>query len=452
MSALPPLTEDKLLKAALRLARRKPEGFTAAELVGEARTNSSAIKRVLPRLVEQGMVRVTGRARATRYHASEGGPLVAREPEPAAYAGPKWSAASLALMKRLDVPRAARAPVAYRRELVDGYIPNATTLLPPTLAVELEQLTRLPEQWPAGTYARKVLEQLLIDLSWASSHLEGNRYTILDTEELFKRGGGGKDPDAIMLLNHKAAIEFMVAEVPVRGLTAAVLRNVHALLMLDLLPDERALGSIRNKVVYLSGSPYIPSQSPQVLEEMFLRVVETASFIRNPVEAAFFLWTQLAYLQPFEDGNKRVSRMAANVPLMLFNQAPLSFLGVERQDYALAMMGVYEFRDFSMAIDLFEWAYRGSHAKYKVVLETVGLPDPFRAAHRETLGEAVRKIVRQRWDTSRAVSALGLPAPDLERFTGLLAGTLESLEVYNCSRYRLGFEETQAWIDAGRPH
>ena len=81
----------------------------------------------------------------------------------------------------------------------------------------------------------------------------------------------------------------------------------------------------------------------------------TAQHIKNPLETGFFLWVNLAYLQPFEAGNKRVSRLAANVPLMLYNQAPLSFLDVDREDYALAMMGVYESCDVSMAVDLFDW-------------------------------------------------------------------------------------------------
>ena len=163
---------------------------------------------------------------------------------------------------------------------------------------------RLQGQQPAGTYARKVLEPLLIDLSWASSYLEGNRYTRLDTEALFRLDrGGAVDHDAVMLLNHKAAIEILVDNVP--------------------------------------------TQIPSLLAEMFGEIVDKARQIKNPIEAAFFMWCHLAYLQAFDDGNKCVSRLAANIPLMLYNCAPLSFMDVSREAYTLAMLGIYEQTDCS---------------------------------------------------------------------------------------------------------
>jgi fido (protein-threonine AMPylation protein) len=357
----------------------------------------------------------------------------------------------LELRQRLALPLAARSPVTYRREFVGDYKPNETFLLPRELAEELTALGRLPEQVPAGTYARKVLEQLLIDLSWSSSHLEGNRYTLLDTEELFKSGAAATDSDAVMLLNHKAAIEFLVDAVPTQGLSAGVIRNLHAVLMQDLLVDVASLGAIREKVVNISGTAYVPTQVPAVLQEMFERIVSTVQSIKNPVEAAFFLWVNLAYLQPFEDGNKRVSRLAANVPLMLYNQAPLSFLDVDREDYALAMMGVYEFCDVSMAVDLFDWTYRRSQAKYKVVLESTGSPDPFRVKYREALNDAVGQVVRGRRPEGETLAGLGLPDEDAPKFQLLLVQELNALAVFNCARYRLGIKETQAWIDEGRP-
>ena len=191
---------------------------------------------------------------------------------------------------------------------------------------------------------------------------------------------------------------------------------------------------------------------PHVLQEMFDRIISKAQQIRNPVESAFFLWVNLAYLQPFEDGNKRVSRLAANIPLMLYNQAPLSFLDVDRQDYALAMMGVYEFCDVSMAADLFAWTYRRSQTKYKVVLEAMGAPDPFRVAHREALSEAVLLVVHERKSATEAMQALGLPEEDADKFHKMLEDELGSLEDYNCARHRLRPQVTTDWIQAGRPH
>ena len=122
-------------------------------------------------------------------------------------------------------------------------------------------------QQPAGTYIRKVLEQLLIDLSWSSSKLEGSRYTLLATEELFKSGIEDGDVDSIMLLNHKRAIEFLVDSVPEDGLTSPLIRNLHSLLMQDLMSDPNGLGEIRTKIVNISDTVYVPTQIPSLLEE-----------------------------------------------------------------------------------------------------------------------------------------------------------------------------------------
>lgn len=454
------LTSDAVLRAIAALASARREPVSSTQLAEATGSSLPAVKRMLSKLLEEGRVEVAGKARATRYRLPAAvAPVAATTPDTqppagtaaASRAAPTWRAASLELRQQLTLPLAARAPVTYRREFVDDYKPNETFLLSRDLAEELVALGRLPGQLPAGTYVRKVLEQLLIDLSWSSSHLEGNRYTLLDTEELFKSGAAATDSDAVMLLNHKAAIEFLVDAVPTQGLSAGLIRNLHAVLMQDLLAEVGALGAIREKVVNISGTTYVPTQVPAVLQEMFERIISKAQHIKNPLEAAFFLWVNLAYLQPFEDGNKRVSRLAANVPLMLYNQAPLSFLNVDREDYALAMMGVYESCDVSMAVDLFDWTYRRSQAKYKVVLESMGLPDPFRVKYREALNEAVGLVVRSRKPVAEALAGLGLPAEDAPKFQQLLAQELGALAVFNCARYRLGIRETQAWIDEGRP-
>lgn len=452
------LNTDVLLKALIGLATAGRGSVSSPQLVDATGASLPAVKRILSRLVAEGKIKVTGKARATRYRllttdAPEfAGNAATQLPDTATPAriSPGWRVESLKLRQQLTLPLAARAPVTYRREFVDKYKPNETFLLPPELAEELVALGPLPGQLPAGTYVRKVLEQLLIDLSWSSSHLEGNRYTLLDTEELFKSGAAATDSDAVMLLNHKAAIEFLVDAVPVQGLGTSLIRNLHAVLMQDLLADAASLGAIREKVVNISGTTYTPTQVPAVLQEMLEHIIFKAQHIKNPLEAAFFLWVNLAYLQPFEDGNKRVSRVAANIPLMLYNQAPLSFLDVDREDYALAMMGVYEAGDVSLAIDLFDWTYRRSQTRYKVVSESLGSPDPFRVKYREALNEAVGMVVRGRQPMADALVALGLPGEDAPKFHQLLAQELNVLAVFNCARYRLGMNETQAWIDEGR--
>jgi len=446
------LSATAVLEAVSGLAERGLWEVSSTDVVHATQGSPATIRRYLDALCASGHLARSGQARATRYR------LITVEPEAAPAAAalatapiPAWSPAAIELGRKLDVPLGARDPVTYRREFVEDYIPNQTWLMPQDLAEALYRDGRLREQQPAGTYARKVLEQLLIDLSWSSSRLEGNRYTLLATEDLFKRGGPGGDTDAVMLLNHKTAIEFLVDAVPLQGLSAALIRNLHAVLMQDLLADTDMLGVIRKKIVNISDTVYVPTQVAALLEEMLAIIVAKARAIKNPIEAAFFLWVNLAYLQPFEDGNKRTSRLAANVPLMLYNCSPLAFLDVDPHDYAQAMLGVYEFLDVSRAVDLFAWTYRRSIKKYAVVMESMGVPNPLRVQYRPHLTQAIGLVVRDRKTMQAALGELGLTEEQAPGFEAMLIDELNKLEVFNCARYRLTLEATQAWIDANRP-
>ena len=190
------------------------------------------------------------------------------------------------MLAHLRQPLASRTPVGYQRSFVDDYVPNQSSLLPPALAQALADEGRMQGQQPAGTYARRVLEPLLLDLSWSSSRLEGNRYSLLATQELL-RGTADNDLDAIMLLNHKAAIEFMVDAVPLHGLTSAVI-GICTRPMEHLLAHTDGLGHVRRTVVNIRDTTYIPIQAPALLQEMLDRIVDKARLIKNPVEAAFF--------------------------------------------------------------------------------------------------------------------------------------------------------------------
>lgn len=430
------LDPDRLVEA----LRSLNAPASSSQLAARTGASLAQVKRRLGALVAAGVVARAGQARSTRYA------LVRTLPPTDTVAS-----VSLSLRERLNQPLAMREPVTYRREFLEGYVPNETRLLPEPLALELAHAARMAGQQPAGTYARQVLEPLLIDLSWSSSRLEGNRYSLLATEELFRRGTTPGDADAVMLLNHKRAIEFLVDAVPEYGLTSALLRNLHALLLQDLLADADSLGTIRRKVVQISDTVYVPTQVPLLLEEMFDLMLDKVRRIKNPVEAAFFLWVHLAYLQPFEDGNKRTSRLAANVPLMLYNCAPLSFNEVEPLDYAQAMVGVYEFQDVSLAVELFAATYRRSLKKYTVLRQSMGAPDPMRLRYRETLSDVIQLIVRDRRPMVEALAVSGLGEDTAPGFRALLEEELRKLAAHNCARYRLTLRATEAWIQAGRP-
>jgi Fic family protein len=449
------MTHRQLPDAILEfLARRAGHPASPAQITAQIQFPRPTVNRHLRDLLAAGQIVREGTGPATVYRYNRPLPAqvlnAASIGEPAA--APAWSVESQTLRAKLAAPLGSRTPISYQRKFVDDYRPNHSSLLPAGLADSMFAEGRMPGQQPAGTYARKVLEPLLIDLSWSSSRLEGNRKSLLDTRNLFLAGRSATDDtDSIMLLNHKDAIEFIIDAVPVDGITVPGVRNIQSLLMQGLLANSRALGAIRTTIVNIEGSVYVPTQVPSLLEEMLGLIVEKCRQIKNPIEGAFFLWVNLAYLQAFEDGNKRTSRLCANLPLLLYNCAPLSFFDVDRADYAMAMLGVYEQLDVRLAVELFVWTYQRSIPKYQAVLASMGAPDPLRAKYREHLIGAVQAVVRAGHTLSEAISAAGVPPADREYFQSLLQTELEQLEVFNCARYRLTIGNTQEWIAKGRP-
>lgn len=452
------ITHKDILQLLTRTAEIGQLEMSSTEIAAALGGSPATVRRHLEVLCSKGMVVRNGNARATRYRLQA--PLatsnlaknVLLPSSEDLYAHPVWSNKSVVLNALLNSPIGTRKHVTHQEKFIDAYVPNKSHLLPEDLATTLYQEGRMQGQLPAGTYARKVLEQLLVDLSWSSSRLEGNKYTLLETRELFKSGISGSDTDSVMLLNHKSAIEFLVDVVPVEGLTLPVIRNIHAVLMQDLLTNTEALGVIRNKVVYISDTTYVPKQDAYYLGFKLESILDKARHIKNPIEAAFFLWVQIAYLQPFEDGNKRTSRLAANIPLMLYNCAPLSFIDVDPHDYAQAMLGIYEFNDVSMAIDLFAWTYRRSFSKYAVVMQAMGSPDPLRVKYRESLNDAMGMIVRDRKTAKTVIDELGMTEDIAPGFQAMLLNELQKLEEFNCGRYRLTMRIVKSWIAENRPY
>ena len=448
-----PVTRQNLPAEMLEYIRRiasRPDGPPTASVITEhLAVSRRTVNRTLARLVANGQIEKTGSGPTTGYRPISAPTSASSERRLLPVAR---SSEAQALLAQLSRPLGSRTPVSYERTFVDDYVPNESSLMPRVLADALYAAGRAQGQQPAGTVARKVIEQLLIDLSWHSSRLEGNRMSLLDTQSLFELGrGDANNPDITMLLNHKEAIEFMVDAVPEQGITVPVVRNLHGLLMQGLLSEPLAAGAIRRRIVTIEGSVYQPTQVPVLLEQMIEEIVARARLIRNPIEGAFFLWVNLAYLQPFEDGNKRTSRLTCNLPLLLYNCAPLSFLNVEQPDYAYAMLGVYEQRSVALAVELFETAYRRSIEKYRAALGAFGNPDPIRARYREALRNAIRRVVSGGESGPEAIAALGIEPVDRGAFTRLVTEELAHLAIYNCARYRLTTPAVERWIAAGRP-
>ena len=350
-------------------------------------------------------------------------------------------------------PVQGRKPVGYDRDFLAQYQPGESRYLPPEIRAHLHNIGRSPGgARAAGTYARDILARLLIDLSWASSRLEGNTYTRLDTQNLIELGqaAAGKDRrDAQMILNHKAAIELLVEEVEDIGFNTHTFFNLHALLSDNLLADPRESGRLRQRIVEVSGTVFHPLGIPQQIDAYFRMILDKAGAIDDPFEQAFFVMVHIPYLQPFVDVNKRVSRLGANIPLIRNNLCPLSFIDVPERAYVEGTIGVYELKRVDLLRDVFVWAYERSCQRYMAIRETVAEPDPVRLRYREVLISVVSGIVRSgQLPDKGAVQALVaalVPSADLEQVIALAAADLRDLHEGNVSRYRLRLSEYRAW-------
>jgi hypothetical protein len=352
-------------------------------------------------------------------------------------------------------PRQMRIPVGYNQAFLEAYYPNETAYLPPELRDQLRKLGTPPDgDRPAGTFARDIMHRLLIDLSWASSRLEGNTYSRLDTERLIEFGQVAEGKDVLetqMILNHKAAIELLLNEADLVDFTPYTILSLHALLSDGLLEDSSACGRIRSRPVEIGGSVYRPIAMPQRLEVLFGIIIAMAREIRDPFEQAFFIMVHLPYLQPFEDVNKRVSRLAANIPLIRHNLCPLSFIDVPERAYIDAMLGVYELNRIELLRDVFVWTYERSCQQYLAVRRELVPPDTFRLRYRQALSETVKTIVLQLQSPTRETVGAHIPPSvaeeDHDKFVNLVLDEFENLYEGNAIRFGIRPLEFAAWRD-----
>ena len=417
------------------------------------------LQRWLNALVGQGRLRKEGQARSTRYLLPVQAAPEAADAAPGDVFFP-LSDEARAIDIAVRQPVQHRTPVGYRRSFLDSYRPNTTFYLHAALRAELQALGQgAAHNAPAGTYARSIANRLLIDLSWNSSRLEGNTYSLLETERLLSAGDAAEGKGALeaqMILNHKAAIEFLMDCTPDMGFNRYTLLNLHALLSDNLLPDPTASGRLRTVAVGIGQAVFLPLEGPQLIAECFAQVLDTAAAIQDPLEQAFFAMVHLPYLQPFEDVNKRVSRLAANIPLIQHNLCPLSFVDVPPAAYISAMLGVYELNRIELLRDVFAWAYKRSCARYSAVRQSLGEPDPFRLRYRALIFDTVAEVVRAAMNKQRAIAFVArqarqhLPPADQHRFVEVTETELMSLHEGNMARYRLRPSEFEAWRQGWR--
>ncbi len=200
---------------------------------------------------------------------------------------------------------------------------------------------------------KKDMERLAIDLSWKSSQIEGNTYSLLETERLLKdkQTAAGKTKDeAIMLLNHKNAIDFVVANSDYfLALSVAKIEELHSILVKELGVDR----NIRTRRVGITGTNYRPLDNEFQIREALQQTCDLVNSRENIFEKALLALALLSYIQAFSDGNKRVARITSNALLLANKHCPISFRTVNTVDYKKAMLLFYEQNNLSAFKQIF---------------------------------------------------------------------------------------------------
>lgn len=307
-----------------------------------------------------------------------------------------FSPESLALIRRIEAPIYTRAPATYRADWLQSYVPNESAYLMPKQREELAALgKRDPIYGRARTYIKKIYDRLLIDLSFNSARLEGNTYTLADTERLLLQGAaapGKLDAERIMILNHKEAIAYLVQHVDTLQADETTIRTLHYLLA-DSLVAAGAAGQIRDESIRVSGTTYAPLEGRERLTRLLLGLLQKARAIADPFEQSLFLLVHISYLQAFVDVNKRTARLASIIPLIKEDYVPQSFVEVDQDSYLKATIVVYELNEVGPLADVYAWSYRRSCQRYETTAQVVGF-DEIAAIYRTQRRALVTNLVR----------------------------------------------------------
>ena len=309
----------------------------------------ATIKRVLSKLIDKKLIISIGKGKATKYQVSQ----------------------YYSLFDDINIEEYYEKEID-ERKITDSFnlnliaeILNAVNLFTNEESLKLSELqeiyTRNISTLSESEY-KKELERLAIDLSWKSSQIEGNTYSLLETEQLLKEketASGKTREEATMLLNHKDAIDFIIEEpdylIP---LSISKIEDIHSLLIKELEVSR----NIRKHRVGISGTNYRPLDNEYQIKDALSAMCELVNNKENIFEKALLSLMLISYIQPFVDGNKRTARIVSNAILMNYNYCPLSFRTVDSVDYKKAMLLFYEQNNITafknIFIEQFEFAVK----------------------------------------------------------------------------------------------
>ncbi len=309
----------------------------------------ATIKRTIQYLIAENLVITSGRGKATKYEISRISELI-RPVDVEDYF-------------KLEIDE-RKIKEQFNHSLIKDTLKKSSIFK----EEELRHLTNLQDQYKknisklTNAEYKKELDRLAIDLSWKSSQIEGNTYSLLETERLLKdkETASGKTKDeAAMLLNHKAALDFIIAHPTcVKPLSVKGIEDIHSILIKDLDIDR----NIRKRRIGISGTNYKPLDNEFQIKEALEELCVLVNQEKNVFAKALFALVLISYIQAFSDGNKRTARIISNAILMNNSYCPISFRTVDSIDYKKAMLIFYEQNNISafkkIFISQFEFAVK----------------------------------------------------------------------------------------------
>jgi Fic family protein len=300
----------------------------------------ATVKRILAKLISDNLLITTGQGKGTRYLISS----------------------TYELLQPIDIEQYYEKEIDERKIKENfnfGIITEVLTNHKIFVDSELIKLTSLQKtyrnniaQLTEAEY-KKELDRLAIDLSWKSSQIEGNTYSLLETERLLKEketASGKTKDEATMLLNHKDAIDFIIENpdylIP---LSVSKIEDIHSILIKELAIDK----NLRKRRVGISGTNYRPLDNEFQISEALSSMCDLINKKENIFEKALLALVLISYIQPFMDGNKRTARIVSNAILMNNQYCPISFRTVDSVEYKKAMLIFYEQNNISVIKEIF---------------------------------------------------------------------------------------------------
>ena len=291
--------------------------------------SDSTMKRLLSAAVKEGNIETAGRGPATKYKLT-----------PQAHVTMPLDLATY-FDKDIDEREVQES---FNFDLIRDVLPKVEIFT----KEELEVLNDAQMEFEKNTEGmteleyRKEMERLGVDLSWKSSQIEGNTYSLLETERLLKdkqTASGKTKEEAIMLLNHKDALDF-VLDIPdyLKELSVHRIEDIHSILTKELEVDR----NIRHRRVGITGTNYRPLDNEFQIREALEDTCTLVNGKDNVFEKALLTLVLLSYIQAFVDGNKRTARITSNAILIANGYCPISFRTVDSIDYKKALLMFYE--------------------------------------------------------------------------------------------------------------